>query len=134
MFTFVPILVFVFARKPLYTRVFSYRLGKRLKQLVKVTVHTTITNIYFFIMIKTSVQGRMQRANALHRKVIKPFRKNTQKRYKKHLFSYQRLILSVFFATYWWLILSKHIDLGIYWHIRPFMFRIVSFTTRNMKQ
>ena len=30
--------------------------------------------------------GRIQRANALHRKVIKSFRKNTQKEYKNLIF------------------------------------------------
>ena len=31
-------------------------------------------------------KGRIQRANALHRKVIKSFRKNTQKEYKNLIF------------------------------------------------
>ena len=31
-------------------------------------------------------EGRIQRANALHRKVIKSFRKNTQKEYKNLIF------------------------------------------------
>lgn len=34
---------------------------------------------------KTKI-GRIQRANALHRKVIKSFRKNTQKEYKNLIF------------------------------------------------
>lgn len=40
-----------------------------------------------FLMSKTSSKrGRIQRANALRRKVIKSFRKNTQKEYKNLIF------------------------------------------------
>ena len=39
-----------------------------------------------FKAIDGFMTGRIQRANALHRKVIKSFRKNTQKEYKNLIF------------------------------------------------
>ena len=43
-------------------------------------------NKIFYISQYKKYFGRIQRANALHRKVIKSFRKNTQKEYKNLIF------------------------------------------------
>ena len=40
----------------------------------------------FFVFFINVILRRIQRANALHRKVIKSFRKNTQKEYKNLIF------------------------------------------------
>ena len=46
-----------------------------------------INMIYGYLRVSSDEQdGRIQRANALHRKVIKSFRKNTQKEYKNLIF------------------------------------------------
>ena len=45
-----------------------------------------ITSYSFLNIVGLKLVGRIQRANALHRKVIKSFRKNTQKEYKNLIF------------------------------------------------
>lgn len=47
--------------------------------------HKCIAFIFFVVMACLWI-GRIQRANALRRKVIKSFRKNTQKEYKNLIF------------------------------------------------
>ena len=41
---------------------------------------------YYYEIRRNQIKWRIQRANALHRKVIKSFRKNTQKEYKNLIF------------------------------------------------
>ena len=65
MFTFVAIPVLVFARKPLYTRAFSYRLGKKLKQLVKVTDAIMAVKIYFLITIWANVYNILEKSKEI---------------------------------------------------------------------
>ena len=48
--------------------------------------NTIVFRITLFIIIFVSKIWRIQRANALRRKVIKSFRKNTQKEYKNLIF------------------------------------------------
>ena len=43
-------------------------------------------NLELFQQVMIDKKRRIQRANALHRKVIKSFRKNTQKEYKNLIF------------------------------------------------
>ena len=49
---------------------------------------TTVVGLLLTIFMLSGCRdkGRIQRANALHRKVIKSFRKNTQKEYKNLIF------------------------------------------------
>ena len=65
MFTFVAIPVLVFTRKPLYTRAFSYRLGKKLKQLVKVTDAIMAVKIYFLITIWANVYNILEKSKEI---------------------------------------------------------------------
>gem|GEM_PF-4773362 len=65
MFTFVAIPVLVFARNPLYTRVFSYRLGKKLKQLVKVTDAIMVVKTYFLISIRAKIYNILEKSKEI---------------------------------------------------------------------
>ena len=53
------------------------------KSATKDSANPPLTNV---LTDSISQIGRIQRANALHRKVIKSFRKNTQKEYKNLIF------------------------------------------------